>query len=92
MHRMRSRVSNVPGEGRRGSRSGEAITSPEYAHFADLGPLLERYQVETCVIDGLPETHATREFARAHRETVYMCFFRESQRGEALWTEGVGVL
>ncbi len=53
--------------------------------FAQLDPLMQRFQVRTCVIDGLPETHATREFARRHPEKVFLCYFNEHQRGEARW-------
>jgi hypothetical protein len=53
--------------------------------FSDLDGLVERFQIFRCVIDGLPETHATREFARRHRGRVYMSFFVESQRGAAKW-------
>ncbi len=42
---------------------------------------MERFQVERCVIDGLPETHATREFARRHAGQVYLCFFNEAPAG-----------
>jgi hypothetical protein len=34
-----------------------------YHDFHDLDPLMKRYQIEKCVIDGLPETHAARTFA-----------------------------
>jgi hypothetical protein len=49
--------------------------------FSDLDALMERYGVEACVIDGLPETHPTREFAKRHHSSVYMNFFAEHQRG-----------
>ena len=55
--------------------------------FAELNSLLERFHVGRCVIDGLPETHATREFARTHRGCVYMNFFNEHQRGAAKWDD-----
>ena len=51
--------------------------------FAELDGLMARFKVEQCVIDGLPETHATREFAKRHRGQVYMNFFSETQRGAA---------
>ena len=38
-----------------------------------------------CVIDGLPETHATRQFARRNFGKVYLCFFSEHQRGKPKW-------
>ena len=53
--------------------------------FADLDGLMDRFGVSRCVIDGLPETHATRDFANRHRGQVYLCFFNESQRGKAKW-------
>lgn len=53
--------------------------------FAELDALIDRFQVERCVIDGLPEIHATREFARRHPGRVFMNFFNEHQRGSLNW-------
>ena len=53
--------------------------------FSDLDVIIDRFNVERCVIDGLPETHATREFASRHSGRVYMNFFNEHQRGSANW-------
>jgi hypothetical protein len=53
--------------------------------FSDLDALMERFHVRLCVIDGLPETHATRDFARRHRGRVFLCFFNEHQRGKPKW-------
>lgn len=53
--------------------------------YADLDALLERFHVTRCVIDGLPEIHATREFARRNGSRVHMNFFNENQRGSAKW-------
>jgi hypothetical protein len=55
--------------------------------FSELDLLLQRFDVGRCVIDGLPETHATREFARVHHSLVYMNFFNEHQRGAAKWDD-----
>lgn len=49
--------------------------------------LIRRFRVDRCVIDGLPETHATRKFAQRHRGVVYMSFFKASQRGQADWDD-----
>jgi hypothetical protein len=57
----------------------------ECADFNELSALIKRFRVDQCVIDSLPETHATREFAKAHRGVVYMSRFVESQRGEPKW-------
>ena len=53
--------------------------------FSELDVLIDKFQIERCVIDGLPETHATREFAKRHHGEVFMCFFNEHQRGSAAW-------
>jgi hypothetical protein len=53
--------------------------------FEELDELIKRFKVDRCVIDGLPETHATRTFAGRHRNKVFMCFFNEHQRGAAAW-------
>jgi hypothetical protein len=50
-------------------------------YFSELDELITRFRVDRCVIDGLPETHATRDFARAHPGSVFMNFFNDSQRG-----------
>jgi hypothetical protein len=48
---------------------------------------MRRYEVSTCVIDGLPETHATREFALRWRGQVFLNFFNEYQRGGPAWDD-----
>jgi len=53
--------------------------------FEDLDQIMQRFKVNVCVIDGLPETHATRRFAKRHRGKVYLCFFSETQRGKPKW-------
>ena len=53
--------------------------------FPELDDLMRRFKVTRCVIDGMPETHATKEFAGRHRGQVFLCFFTESQRGEPRW-------
>jgi hypothetical protein len=53
--------------------------------FEDLDYYMDRFRVWKCVIDGMPETHATREFARRHLGQVYMCFFNDSPGGSPKW-------
>jgi hypothetical protein len=36
---------------------------------------MEKFEITCCVIDGLPETHATREFAKRHGCRAFMNFF-----------------
>jgi hypothetical protein len=52
--------------------------------FQELDDLMRKYWPERCVVDGMPETHATREFARRH-DDVFLCFFSDSQRGNPLF-------
>lgn len=61
------------------------IFMKECHDFHELSDLIKKFKVDVCVIDAYPETYATREFAKKHRGTVYMCQFVESQRGEPKW-------
>jgi len=54
-------------------------------HYGELDELMRRYGVRLCVIDALPEIHATREFAGRHPGRVYLNYFLESQRGAYDW-------
>jgi hypothetical protein len=53
--------------------------------YSELDDLLERFKVSTCVIDALPEIHATRAFANRHAGRVHLNYFLESQRGSYSW-------
>lgn len=53
--------------------------------FSELDGLMKRFHVDRCVIDGLPETHATRAFSARHAGRVFLCFFNDHQRGEPKW-------
>jgi len=53
--------------------------------FGELDGLMARFGVQHCVIDGLPETHATREFAIRQGSRVSMNFFVSHQRGGPLF-------
>ncbi len=67
---------------------GHVVHIQACTEFSELTDLMRRFNVERCVIDGLPETHATRDFAAPykHRHSeVYLCFFNEHQRGSAKW-------
>ncbi len=53
--------------------------------YSELDVLMERFNVRRCVIDALPEIHATREFANRFRGRVYLNYFVENQRGSYAW-------
>ncbi|MCH7780705.1 MAG: phage terminase large subunit family protein, partial [Acidobacteria bacterium] len=45
--------------------------------YRELDDLMARFNISTCVIDALPEIHATRAFAQRHDGRVYMNYFNE---------------
>jgi hypothetical protein len=53
--------------------------------YEELDSLVERFKVSRCVIDAMPEIHATREFAQRHSGRVWLCYFSESQKGSVKW-------
>ena len=53
--------------------------------YDDLGALIAKFQVDRCVIDALPEIHATRALADRHGGVVFMNYFNENQRGSVAW-------
>jgi hypothetical protein len=59
-----------------------------YHDYSELDAVIERMKVQCCVIDALPEIHATRAFAGRHPGTVFMNFFNENQRGAPAWNYG----
>ncbi|MGH9867061.1 MAG: phage terminase large subunit family protein, partial [Candidatus Polarisedimenticolia bacterium] len=56
-----------------------------YREFGDLDKLMKRYNVDRCVIDGLPESHAAGEFAKRHHHKVFLSFFSEGHHGDPNW-------
>jgi hypothetical protein len=55
--------------------------------YSELDDLMARFSVQRCVIDALPEIHATRAFAKRHLGLVYLNYFNEHQRGSYAWKE-----
>lgn len=53
--------------------------------YSELDELMKRYKVSRCVIDALPEIHATRAFAKRHLHRIFLNYFQESQRGAFRW-------
>jgi hypothetical protein len=53
--------------------------------YEELDDLMKRFEVTRCVIDAMPEIHATREFAKRHGGRVYLNYFIEHQKGSAKW-------
>jgi hypothetical protein len=53
--------------------------------FGELDPLMRRFNVVRCVIDGGPYQHAARKFAARFPGKVFLSFFNEHQRGAVAW-------
>jgi hypothetical protein len=53
--------------------------------YAELDDLMARFAVQRCVIDALPEIHATRDFATRQGGKVFLNYFNEHQRGSFAW-------
>jgi hypothetical protein len=55
--------------------------------YAQLDDLMKRFHVRRCVIDALPEIHATRDFAGRFPGRVWLNYFNEHQKGAYSWDE-----
>ncbi|MGH9317684.1 MAG: phage terminase large subunit family protein [Thermoanaerobaculia bacterium] len=86
LHVVILRASRPPKEGK------ELIHLAVCDTFQQLDDLMTRFGVLYCVIDGLPETHATRAFAGRHPGRVLLNFFNENQRGSAAWNFATGIV
>ena len=63
----------------------EVIYIGTHQDYSELDDLMKRFNVGCCVIDALPEIHATRAFAKRHAGRVFLNYFVESQRGSYSW-------
>jgi hypothetical protein len=45
------------------------------------------FNVTRCVVDALPDQSKARDFAQAHRNQVFLCFYSEHQKGVSKWNE-----
>ena len=68
------------GEGRR-----QVVYIGVRHEYSEIDELMHRYQITSCVIDALPEIHATRAFAKRHFGQVWLNYFQHSQRGSYRW-------
>jgi len=52
--------------------------------FSHLDRFMDAYDVRSCVIDAMPNTHAARAFSRRFRGRVWMCWYGD-QKGKVAW-------
>ncbi len=53
--------------------------------FPELDAYLRIYDVDLCVIDGLPNQHSARDFAKRFSGKVYLCYYQDNQKGAYVW-------
>ncbi len=55
--------------------------------FSELDAIMRIYDVDMCVIDGLPNQHSARDFAGRFAGRVHLCYYNDTQKGSYRWTE-----
>ncbi len=68
-----------------GNGNRQVVYIGVHHEYPELDELMKRFRVMRCVIDALPEIHASRAFAKRHPGRVYLNYFVESQRGSFSW-------
>ncbi|MGH7745274.1 MAG: phage terminase large subunit family protein [Candidatus Dormibacteria bacterium] len=53
--------------------------------FADLDFYMRAYDIDQCVIDGLPNQHSARDFAHRFPGRVFLCYYNAKQKGAYRW-------
>jgi len=53
--------------------------------FGELDYYMRVYDVDLCVIDGLPNQHPARDFAKRFPGRVYLCYYNDNQKGAYKW-------
>jgi len=68
-------------------KAGKIVHIGIYKNWQDLDPLMKRFNIIKCVCDALPNQHSARDFAERHRGKVFLCFYREHQKGRYAWND-----
>jgi hypothetical protein len=55
------------------------------SQFGQLDQYMREYDVDVCVIDGTPNQHSARDFARRFPGKVYLNYYNENQKGSYKW-------
>jgi len=73
--------------GKKHDKGAEIVYAGAFPEWSQLNSLVKRFNVVRGVIDGLPETRLSREFAKDNHGKVYCCFYNEHQKGSYGWNE-----
>ena len=69
------------------NKAGQIVYVGAFPDWSHLDSLMRRFNVARAVIDALPETRLSREFAQRHKGKAYICFYQNHQKGEYVWDE-----
>ena len=68
-------------------KGAEIVHVAAFPDWSHLDTLMRRFNVVRAVIDALPETRLSREFAKRHKGKVFCCFYSEHQKNGYGWNE-----
>lgn len=63
----------------------KVIKVARVSDWGGLHDLAERYNVSVSVIDAQPEYHKSREFQAEERNSVYLCYYSDTQKQFIVW-------
>jgi len=58
-----------------------------YRDWEELDRLMDNFNVSRCVVDALPETRNAREFAKKHKDRVWLSYYNIHQKGSYAWND-----
>jgi len=73
--------------GKKHDKGCQVVYAGAFPDWSQLNSLVKRFNVVRGVIDGLPETRLSREFAKNNQGKIYCCFYNEHQKGSYGWNE-----
>ena len=68
-------------------KAGKLVHIGIYKDWEELDRLMKNFNINSCVVDALPETRNARAFAERHKDKVYLNYYNEHQKGSYAWNE-----
>ncbi|MBU1536465.1 phage terminase large subunit family protein [Myxococcota bacterium] len=68
-------------------RPNRLVHLGEYLEWGELDDVMRLFNVQLCVVDGMPETRSARDFAKRHPGKVFLCWYNDNQKVLATWHE-----
>jgi len=66
---------------------GKIIHLEVYKDWKELDRLMRNFNIQRCVVDALPETRNAREFAKKHKDRVWLSYYNIHQKGSYAWND-----